>query len=310
MTSSRKQYRHISGVFMLDKPIGLSSNAALQKVRWLFKAKKAGHTGSLDPLASGLLPICFGEATKFSSHLLNSDKRYSVRIRLGAETDTADLEGSIIGSFPIPVLTSELIETALNPLRGEILQVPPMYSALKHQGQRLYDLARKGVEIEREPRPVTIHEAKLMAFGPQWIDLDVLCSKGTYIRSLAQDLGRALGTGGHVEVLRRTAVSDCSIKETITIDALEALSEDERERRLLPTDALISHFPAVYLDEAATRTAGFGNPFDVEDGPGSGWVRIYGVNGFMGLGEVLGPGRIGPRRMANPGQLEIAEKGP
>lgn len=307
MTSSRKQFRHISGVFLLDKPTGLSSNGALQKVRWLFGAKKAGHTGSLDPLASGLLPVCLGEATKFSSHLLNSDKRYSVRIRLGTETDTADLEGSIIGSFPIPALSIELIESALNPLRGEILQVPPMYSALKHQGQRLYDLARKGIEIEREPRPVTIHEAKIEGFGADWIDLDVLCSKGTYIRSLAQDLGRALGTGGHVEVLRRTAVADCIIKDTLTIEALEALTPGEREGRLLPTDALVSHFPAVCLDEVATKIAGFGNPFNVEAGPESGWVRIYGINGFMGLGEVLEPGRIGPRRMANLGQAEIPQ---
>lgn len=307
MTSSRKQFRHISGVFLLDKPTGLSSNGALQKVRWLFEAKKAGHTGSLDPLASGLLPICLGEATKFSSHLLNSDKRYSVRIRLGAETDTADLEGSIIGSYPIPSLSIELIESALNPLRGEILQVPPMYSALKHQGQRLYDLARKGIEIEREPRPVTIHEARIEGFGANWIDLDVLCSKGTYIRSLAQDLGRALGTGGHVEILRRTAVADCAVKDTLTIETLESLTLEAREERLLPTDALVSHFPSVCLDEAATKIAGFGNPFNVEAGPDSGWVRIYGTHGFMGLGEVLEPGRIGPRRMANLGQAEIPQ---
>lgn len=307
MTSSRKPFRHISGVFLLDKPTGLSSNGALQKVRWLFGAKKAGHTGSLDPLASGLLPVCLGEATKFSSHLLNSDKRYSVRIRLGAETDTADLEGAIIRSFPIPSLSLDLIETALNPLRGDILQVPPMYSALKHQGQRLYDLARKGIEIERESRPVTIHKANVEGFGPDWIDLDVLCSKGTYIRSYAQDLGRALGTGGHVEILRRTQVADCMIQNAITIEALESLTPDAREARLLPPDALVSHFPEVYLDVAATKTAGFGNPFTVEAGPDSGWVRIYGIAGFMGLGEVLEPGRIGPRRMANLGQDEVAQ---
>ncbi|MEY4685324.1 MAG: hypothetical protein RLZ25_1783 [Pseudomonadota bacterium] len=307
MTSLKKSFRHISGVFLLDKPTGLSSNGALQKVRWLFGAKKAGHTGSLDPLASGLLPVCLGEATKFSSHLLNSDKRYIVRVRLGAETDTADLEGLIIGSLPVPVLSPELIESALNPLRGEILQVPPMYSALKHQGQRLYDLARKGIEVVREPRPVTIHEAKVEGFGEDWIDLDVLCSKGTYIRSLAQDLGRALGTGGHVEILRRIQVADCEIKDAITIEALEALALDEREARLLPPDALVSHFPAVELDEAATKVAGFGNPFCVVSGPDSGWVRIYGIHGFMGLGEVLEPGRIGPRRMANPALEDVGK---
>lgn len=306
MTSSRKPFRHISGVFLLDKPTGLSSNGALQRVRWLFSAKKAGHTGSLDPLASGLLPICLGEATKFSSHLLNSDKRYSVRIRLGAETDTADLEGAVIGSFPVPELSEGLIDSALGPLRGEILQMPPMYSALKHQGQRLYDLARKGIEVERKPRPVTIHEAKLEGFGVNWIDLDVLCSKGTYIRSLAQDLGRALGSGGHVESLRRTQVADCMVEDTITIEALEALTPEERSARLLPSDALVSHFPAVYLDEAATKVAGFGNSFNISCGPDEGWVRIYGIHGFMGLGEVLEPGRIGPRRMANLGLDENA----
>lgn len=306
MTSSRKPFRHISGVFLLDKPTGLSSNGALQRVRWLFSAKKAGHTGSLDPLASGLLPICLGEATKFSSHLLNSDKRYSVRIRLGAETDTADLEGAVIGSFPVPELSEGLIDSALGPLRGEILQMPPMYSALKHQGQRLYDLARKGIEVERKPRPVTIHEAKLEGFGENWIDLDVLCSKGTYIRSLAQDLGRALGSGGHVESLRRTQVADCMVEDTITIEALEALTPEERSARLLPSDALVSHFPAVYLDEADTKVAGFGNSFNISCGPDEGWVRIYGIHGFMGLGEVLEPGRIGPRRMANLGLDENA----
>lgn len=306
MTSSRKPFRHISGVFLLDKPTGLSSNGALQRVRWLFSAKKAGHTGSLDPLASGLLPICLGEATKFSSHLLNSDKRYSVRIRLGAETDTADLEGAVIASFPVPELSEGLIDSALGPLRGEILQMPPMYSALKHQGQRLYDLARKGIEVERKPRPVTIHEAKLEGFGENWIDLDVLCSKGTYIRSLAQDLGRALGSGGHVESLRRTQVADCMVEDTITIEALEALTPEERSARLLPSDALVSHFPAVYLDEAATKVAGFGNSFNISCGPDEGWVRIYGIHGFMGLGEVLEPGRIGPRRMANLGLDENA----
>ena len=174
-----------------------------------------------------------------------------------------------------------------------------MYSALKHQGQRLYDLARKGIEIERQPRPVTIHEAQIQGFGAEWIDLDVLCSKGTYIRSLAQDLGRALGSGGHVEILRRTQVADCMISDTMSIEALEALTAQEREARLLPPDALVSHFPAVYLDEAATKVAGFGNPFTVAAGPDSGWVRIYGSHGFMGLGEVLESGRIGPRRMAN-----------
>lgn len=299
MSSPRKQFRHIHGVFLLDKPIGISSNAALQKARWLFGAKKAGHTGSLDPLASGLLPVCFGEATKFSSHLLNSDKRYKVRIRLGTETDSADADGVPTSSFSVPELSLSLIDHALNDLRGDILQVPPMYSALKHQGQRLYALARQGVEVVREARPVTIHEAVVDGFGEGWVDLDVHCSKGTYIRSLAVDLARSIGTGGHVEVLRRIGVSDCRIEEAITLDQLETLTSEEQMNRLMPMDALVSHLPQIHLDDAAMRYARCGNPFDCLDAPESGWVRIYGPEGFLGLGEILEPGRVSPRRMAN-----------
>lgn len=303
MSSIRKKFRNVHGVFLLDKPVGISSNSALQKARWLFEAKKAGHTGSLDPLASGLLPVCFGEATKFSSHLLNSDKRYKVRIRLGVETDSADADGTEVASFDIPLLTFDLIDQALNAFRGDILQVPPMYSALKHQGQRLYELARKGVEVAREPRPVTIHEAIVDGFGEDWVDLDVLCSKGTYIRSLAVDFARTIGTGGHVEVLRRTGVSDCRVGDAMTVEALEALSLEERMDRLMPMDALVAHLPAIHLDESALRFARCGNPFDQSDAPDSGWVRIYGSDQFWGLGEVLEPGRISPRRMANQNAL-------
>jgi tRNA pseudouridine55 synthase len=297
MTRTRKPYRLLDGVFLLDKPTGCSSNAALQKVRWLFEAKKAGHTGSLDPLASGLLPVCFGEATKFSSHLLNSDKRYTVRVRLGAETDSADSDGSVVARFDLPSLTADSIESALDSFRGEILQVPPMYSALKHQGQRLYELARKGIEVERAARLVTIHEALVLGFGVDWIDLDVLCSKGTYIRSLALDLGRALGSGAHVEVLRRTGVADSRIESAITIETLEAMSLGEREACLMPVDALVSQWPPIHLDPEAARLADHGNPFQLHDAPSEGWVRIYGERGFMGLGEITAPGCIAPRRM-------------
>ncbi|WP_206460869.1 tRNA pseudouridine(55) synthase TruB, partial [Acinetobacter baumannii] len=195
--------RHISGVFLLNKPLGLSSNAALQKVRWLYRAQKAGHTGALDPLATGLLPICLGEATKFSHYLLDSTKRYQTTVRLGQTTTTGDVEGDILQERPIPVLSKELIEQTLEKFRGDIQQVPPMYSALKKEGKPLYELARKGIEIEREARPVTIYALELIEFTENSITLDVTCSKGTYIRVLGEDIGEALGCGGHLTMLHR-----------------------------------------------------------------------------------------------------------
>ena len=303
MSQFRSKRRPIHGVFLLDKASGYSSNASLQKVKRLFNAQKAGHTGSLDPIASGLLPICLGEATKLSSYLLHSDKRYVVRIRLGIETDTADIEGAVISEAPVPPLTATLIDEVLTPFRGEITQVPPMYSALKHQGQRLYDLARKGVEIEREPRPITIYELLLKDFDDSSLDLEVHCSKGTYIRSLAQDIGRALGCGGHVEVLRRTAVGDLLLENATTVDVLEALEGPLREASLQPMDGLVAHFPRVDLNDSLSVLVRQGNPVFVAQAPTSGWVRLYGLGlGFIGLGEVLDDGRVGPRRIL---QLEI-----
>ncbi len=303
MNQFRSKRRPIHGVFLLDKASGYSSNASLQKVKRLFNAQKAGHTGSLDPIASGLLPVCLGEATKLSSYLLHSDKRYVVRIRLGAETDTADIEGAVISQAVVPPLTATLIDEVLTPFRGEITQVPPMYSALKHQGQRLYDLARKGVEIEREPRPITIYELLLKGFADTSLDLEVHCSKGTYIRSLAQDIGRALGCGGHVEVLRRTAAGDLRLENATTVDALEAMELPFRDQCLQPMDGLVAHFPRVDLNDALSVLVRQGNPVFVAQAPTSGWVRLYGsALGFIGLGEVLDDGRVGPRRIL---QLEI-----
>ena len=300
MSESRPARRAISGVFLLDKASGYSSNSSLQKVKRLFRAQKAGHTGSLDPLASGLLPICLGEATKLSSYWLNSDKRYEVRIRLGAETDTADSEGSVTRTAPVPDLSEALIETMLARFRGAIEQVPPMYSALKHQGQRLYDLARKGVEVERPARPITIHALTLLGFDATTLTLDVRCSKGTYIRVLAEDIGRALGCGGHVEMLRRTEVGEFGLDLSCTMDRLEELPEPERDALLLPTDSLVLHLPAVKLNESMSVLVGRGNPLFVPQAPVSGWVRLYGRSaGFLGLGEVLDDGRIGPRRVLN-----------
>ena len=298
MSAGRASLRPISGVFLLDKASGYSSNSSLQKVRRLFQARKAGHTGSLDPLASGLLPVCLGEATKLSSFLLNTDKRYRFRVRLGVATDTADSEGRVIATQTVPDLSDALIEAALAPLRGEIDQVPPMYSALKHQGQRLYDLARQGIEVERASRRIVIHELRLLAYAADIVDLEVHCSKGTYVRSLAEALGQALGCGGHVEILRRTAVGTLDIAEALTMDELEALSLEDRDARLRPMDQLVAHMPAVELNDDMSRLVRQGNPLFVPQAPPHGWVRLYGRSlGFLGLGEVLDDGRVGPRRM-------------
>ena len=298
MSDSRPERRAINGVLLLDKASGFSSNSSLQKVKRLFRARKAGHTGSLDPLASGLLPVCLGEATKLSSFLLNTDKRYDVRIRLGAETDTADVEGTVTLTRPVPALTEALIEQVLKNFRGEGEQIPPMYSALKHQGQRLYDLARKGLEVDRPARSITIHSLTLLRFDATSMELDVHCSKGTYIRTLAEDIGRRLGCGGHVEVLQRTAVGSLKVMDALTIDQLEVMTQDERDKVLMPMDELVSYLPVVEVNEAMSLMFCQGNPLFVPQAPSQGWVRLYGRSaGFLGLGEVLDDGRIGPRRM-------------
>ena len=202
---ARAPRRDVHGVLLLDKPTGLTSNDALQKAKRLYAANKAGHTGSLDPLASGLLPICFGEATKVSGFLLDADKHYAVTCKLGQRTATADAEGEVVETKPVPALTPDLIERALAGFRGDIMQVPPMYSALRHQGRRLYDLAREGIEVPREPRPVSIFRLELKDWSPESLSMEVVCSKGTYIRTLVEDVAAALGTWAHVTVLRRLA---------------------------------------------------------------------------------------------------------
>ncbi len=298
MSGSRPEFRAINGVFLLDKSSGYSSNASLQKARRLFRARKAGHTGSLDPLASGLLPICLGEATKLSSYWLNADKRYQVRIRLGAETDSADSEGTVTVTRPVPALTASGLAAVLDGFRGAGVQVPPMYSALKHQGQRLYNLARQGIEVERQARPIAIYSLRLLGFDATSLVLDVHCSKGTYIRTLAEDIGRVLGCGGHVEMLRRTALGALDVGAACTMDRLAALTEEGRDALLLPIDTLVAHLPAVELNEEMSIQASHGNPLFVPQAPVQGCVRLYGrLAGFLGLGEVLEDGRIGPRRM-------------
>lgn len=296
-----RSWRTVNGLLLLDKPSGCSSNAALQNARRLFSARKAGHTGSLDPIASGLLPICFGEATKLCSHLLDSDKRYEVLIRLGMETETCDREGSVIARAPVPPLDEGLINQALVSFQGRIQQVPPMYSALKHQGKRLYELARQGVEIERKAREVEIFAIKVLGFDQDSLTLDVHCSKGTYIRSLAVDLGRLLGCGGYVEELRRTAVGPFSLGQSHTLEALAARPDGgERLSFLRPMDEMVLHLPAIYFDEDQSMRFNQGQAVDLGGQPLQGWARLYdGAQRFMGLGEAAGQGRLAPRRVFN-----------
>lgn len=292
--------RNISGIVLLDKPPGLSSNQALQHAKRLFRAAKAGHTGSLDPFATGMLPLCFGEATKISNFLLDATKRYATRVRLGVQTDTGDPEGKIIERAAVPELAREDIEEALRAFTGDIQQVPPMYSALKKDGKRLYQLARDGEEVVRAPRPVTIHQLQLTDSGSDWLDLDVVCSKGTYIRVLAEDIGRGLGTVAHAESLRRTAVGAFG-GLMHTVDHLERLAEQGTEALdalLIAPDAALTDIPALQLEAEQLPRVRHGNPVTV-DAPGHrGLVRIYSDQGeFLGVGEVTADNQLAPKRL-------------
>ncbi|MCX7097545.1 MAG: tRNA pseudouridine(55) synthase TruB [Methylococcales bacterium] len=296
--SKRKSGLNIHGILLLDKRLGVSSNQALQEVRRLFNANKAGHTGSLDPLASGLLPLCFGEATKVSALLLDDDKRYLVTVQLGVMTDTGDSEGQVIDTQPVPELTLAQIQAVLLQFTGPIAQVPPMYSALKHQGKKLYELAREGITIERKARHIRIDEIKLLAYADGQLTLEVACSKGTYIRSLAEDLGHALGTCGTVIALRRLSAGQFKLADAHTIDALKAMSEDGLHACLLPVDSPLTHLPAVFLSEAQTISINYGQSIVFADAePGA--VRLYDDKQFLGLGEKLLDGKIAPKKLFN-----------
>lgn len=298
---SRIERRAIDGILLLDKPDGMSSNAALQKVRYLLRAKKGGHTGSLDPLATGLLPLCFGQATKVSGFLLDADKRYRVVVRLGATTTTGDREGEVLESRPFEHVSRDQVEAALPRFCGEIEQVPPMYSALKHEGQRLYQLARQGVQVERAARTVHIYELVLVDFAPGRVELDVHCSKGTYVRSLAEDLGEALGCGAHVEALRRTGLGPFDARRMLTLPQIEALAAEGQAAllaALLPIDCALDGWPAVQLGSDAAFYIRQGQAVFCPQGPSGGWVRIYGPeSAFIGMGEVLDDGRLAPKRL-------------
>jgi len=296
--------RPLDGILLLDKPAGITSNGALQQVKRLYGAAKAGHTGSLDPIATGVLPICFGEATKFSQYLLDSDKRYETTISLGAQTATGDREGEIVAKTPVPLLTEEVVERCLGRFRGEIHQTPSMYSAIKKDGQPLYKLARQGIEVEREARPVTIFELVLRGMGPETLDLGVHCSKGTYIRSLAEDIGTELGCGAHVAELRRTGVGQFSIEDAVSMDTVVGRSGDGPEGMdplLLPIQEAVVNLPRVELSEHTGAYLLQGQPVQVSSAPKAGLVQLFHSLGteerFIGIGEVLDDGKIAPRRL-------------
>ena len=288
----------MNGVLLFDKPVGLTSNQALQTVKRLLNACKAGHTGSLDPIATGLLPLFFGEATKLTQFLLNADKRYWTVFKLGVSTTTFDSEGEVTATRPVTVGLRD-IEKALTKFKGEIEQIPPMYSAIKHNGEALYKLARAGMEVEREPRPVTVHEIKTLGFQDDLLTLEIACSKGTYIRTLAHDLGEILGCGAHVVQLRRLASGDASIDKAVSLDRLEALaSPAERAQLLQPVDSVLHAVPDVHLTSLAAHYLKQGQSVSARHGLAPGWVRLYeGDSRFLGMGQVLDDGQVAPRRL-------------
>lgn len=289
--------RRVDGVLLLDKPAGLSSNAALQKVKRLFNAAKAGHTGTLDPFATGLLPLCLGEATKFSQFLLDADKAYRARIRLGVRTASGDLEGEVLATAPVEVDTA-ILERALQGFMGEIRQVPPMHSALKHQGRPLYEYARRGVEIQREPRQVVVHALELEDLSPLDCTLRIHCSKGFYVRALADDLGQVLGCGAHLSELRRLAVGRFSVADALDLATLEDLSEAARDACLLPVDALLSDLPELQLDGEAAWQIRHGQAVWLPRQQVGMRYRIYDPQqGFLGVAEVNAQGKLAPKRL-------------
>ena len=295
--------RDINGVLILDKPPGMTSNDALQSVKRIFNAKKAGHTGSLDKPATGVLPICFGEATKFTSYLLNADKSYTALCKLGEITTTGDADGEVIASHDVPNITRTDIDRVLKRYTGEIMQVPPMHSALKHQGERLYKLAYRGIEVEREARPVTIYSLECTEFDSPLFRIEVSCTKGTYVRTLVEDIGKSLGCGAHIRNLVRTVVGDFTADQMITLDRLaETASKgpDALEKLLHPVDSIIHDMPRVTLQENVSCYLEKGQAVLVPHAPTEGMLRIYNEKqDFLGIGEVLDDGRIAPRRLVN-----------
>ncbi|MBZ6390870.1 MAG: tRNA pseudouridine(55) synthase TruB [Pantoea dispersa] len=308
MSRPRRRGRDVHGVFLLDKHQGASSNDVLQKVKRLFNANKAGHTGALDPLATGMLPICLGEATKFSRYLLDSDKRYRVIARLGQRTDTSDADGNIVETRPVTFSQAEL-DAALESFRGETLQVPTMFSALKYQGRKLYEYAREGITVPREARPITVFELQFIRWQGDELELEIHVSKGTYIRTIIDDLGEKLGCGAHVIMLRRLQVARYPIARMMTLEQLQTLAAQVNaaetpdyaplDALLLPMDSPAEDFPAVNLPTPIAAWFKQGMPVQAENAPASGLVRV--TEGeqqkFIGMAEIADDGRVAPRRL-------------
>jgi tRNA pseudouridine55 synthase len=297
----RRKGRSISGIIVLDKAVGLSSNMALQEVKWLFEANKAGHTGSLDPLATGVLPLCLGEATKVSQFLLNSDKRYRARIKLGIRTDSADSEGQVIAECDEVNVSREQVEQALQSFKGETQQIPPMHSALKVDGVPLYKLAREGKTISREARNICVYELELTDFQGDEIELEITCSKGTYIRTIADDLGQDLGCGAHIIALRRLQAGAFTEADCVSTDALREVKEkhgmDRLDQNLIPMDRAIEDLPEVNLPSIAASQFKNGQSVLVRHLPEEGLVRLYEEEQFIGIGCIDDDGKVAPKRL-------------
>ncbi len=308
--SRRRKGRNISGVLVLDKPPGVTSNGILQQVKRLYGAAKAGHTGALDPLATGVLPLCFGEATKFSQQLLDADKTYLTVARLGVRTTTSDADGEIVAERPLPsALDEAAVERVLADFRGPIEQVPSMYSALKYQGRPLYSYAREGQTVPREARPIRIHELTLVALEGADLTLRVRCSKGTYIRTLVDDIGEALGCGAHVAVLRREAAGEFTLDEALTPQMLEGEDRVALDQQLQPSDRLLSALPAIELSAEQAVSISNGQSVIIRAHslpPEGGRCRLYCSERFLGMGEVDPQGTVVPRRLMQSAVTEVS----
>lgn len=298
--------RQVDGILILDKPAGMTSNGALQAVKHCINAAKAGHTGSLDPLATGVLPLCFGEATKFSQYLLDADKRYRARIKLGVATASGDADGDVIAECPVPALTVECLEGVLDAFRGEIEQTPSMFSAIKQDGTPLYKLARQGIEVERKSRKVRIYDLSLTGLRGDELTLEIFCSKGTYIRSIAEDLGHMLGCGAHVTGLSRLASGPYCLDTATTLEEIINLKENKGleaiDKLMRPAASAVAHWPAVKLTDITASYLKQGQAVQISHAPTHGWVRIFSESegdegNFLGVGEILEDGRVAPRRL-------------
>ena len=303
----RQRGRDVSGMIVVDKPSGASSNDAVQRAKQLYRAQKVGHTGSLDPLATGVLPLCFGEATKFSQFLLDSDKKYWARIKLGVRTDSGDADGQVLETCPVVGIDEAAVRKVLERFRGEVEQIPSMFSAIKHQGQPLYKLARRGIEVERKSRRVTIYSNDLVAFDGDQFELEIHCSKGTYVRTIAEEIGDALGCGAHVCPLRRRKAGPYDESEMLSFAELERVRDEggfeALDALLLPVESAVRDWPVVSLNDATAFYIRQGQPVIVPHAPTSGRVQLVEQSTdsskqmFIGVGEILDDGRVAPRRL-------------